>query len=160
MRLIIVALGCDFLDSEVKAALSPIALWAAVVCGGATAITDYQAAMASSYPAAFNNVAIMFANGEGVEKNSDKAEDLYVQVLNRTIHCCAVPVVRYLLDEEAKHNPTDVRRVARALLTWSAALGNNDARRALDGLVADGTLAATAIPAGAKFTELPPWFPD
>jgi hypothetical protein len=65
--------------------------------GNAAAIADLKAAMAKGYPMAFNNMANALQRGEGVAKDADKAADLYMETLNRVIHCCWVPIARHLL---------------------------------------------------------------
>jgi WD40 repeat protein len=126
----------------------------------ASALTDYEAAMAADYPAAFDNVGFMLTNGQGATRDLDKAADFNLQTLNRVIYCCALPVVRRLLGEEAKYDVRDVHRVCRELLRWAAALGSADARQTLTELVSSGTLEATDIPSSAHFTDLPPWFKE
>lgn len=126
----------------------------------AAALSDYDAAMAAGYPAAFNNVRLMLANGQGAKRDPAKAADLNLQTLNRVIYCCALPVVRRLLSEEAKYDVSEVHRICRELLKWAAALGNADARQTLTELVSNGTLEATDIPPPAQFTDLPPWFKE
>jgi hypothetical protein len=128
--------------------------------GYTAALTDYEAAMAADYPAAFNNVGFMLTNGQGATKDLDKASDFNLQTLNRVIYCCSLPVVRRLLGEEAKYDVRDVHRVCRELLRWAAALGSADARQTLTELVSSGTLEATDIPSPAQFTDLPPWFKE
>jgi TPR repeat protein len=107
----------------------------------AAAITDLQTAMTRGYPMAFNNVASAYRDGEGVTKDQAKAAALSVEFLNRVIHCCTVPVARHLLAEEAKHKAADVRRVARELLLWAAALSSEPARALLAELAANDSLA-------------------
>jgi WD40 repeat protein len=126
----------------------------------ASALTDYEAAMAADYPAAFNNIGFMLTNGQGATRDLDKASDFNLQTLNRVIYCCALPAARRLLGEEAKYDVRDVHRVCRELLRWAAALGSADARQTLTELVSSGTLEATDMPSPAQFTDLPPWFKE
>jgi tetratricopeptide (TPR) repeat protein len=121
---------------------------------------DLAAAMDQGYPSAFNNLGYAYGQGEGVEKNEGIMAAFYLETFNRTVHCCWVPVARHLLENEADHDPTVVRRVVHALTQWAAALGTEGAQALLDELYAAGTLIKPAdVSAIAKdtFTDLPTW---
>src|SRR5262249_31026734 len=118
----------------------------------------YKAAMAKGYPMAFNNMAFAYQHGNGVEEDTDKAADLYLETLNRVLHCCWVAVARHLLVEEEKHDRAQVRRVVRELTPWAAALGSTHAYELLAELTAQGKIDPIEVPAAATVNDLPPWF--
>jgi hypothetical protein len=123
------------------------------------ALDDYRAAMASGYPAAFHDMAIAYEHGSGVKMDEDKAADLTLEMLNRVLHCCWVPVARHLLEQRDKHDKAQLRQVVAELSRWSATLGSGPARALLAELTTNGTLpAGTAPDSEARFTDLPPWF--
>jgi tetratricopeptide (TPR) repeat protein len=132
--------------------------WSSAHANDATAIADLRAAMAMGYPLAFNNMAHALLAGEGTAPDAAKAADLFMETLNRTIHCCWTLVARHLLDVESKHDAAAVRRVVRELTSWAAALGSSPARNLLSELTTKGTIDPIDIPAAVTFTATPPWF--
>jgi hypothetical protein len=124
-------------------------------------LADLNVAMAQGYPIAFDDMAGAYERGEGVEKDKAKAADLTLQTFNRVVACCATRVARHLLEVEEKHDPENVRRVVRELLTRAAALADRSAHELLAELTDPGTLAP-AYPARiatgkADFTTAPRW---
>jgi tetratricopeptide (TPR) repeat protein len=122
----------------------------------AVAIEDFGAAMAVGYPAAFNNMARMFALGEGVTKNGAREAELTIELLNRVIHNCALTVAQHLLSEENKHDKASVRRVVKLLLHWSAALGNFEARKFISELVERKIILPSEFLHPVRMADLPP----
>jgi hypothetical protein len=90
-------------------------------------LADLKAAMERGYPMAFNNLGYAYEMGEGVEKDPDRAADLYLETTNRVLKCCWVPVARRILGEEDKYDKTSVHRVLGVLTQWAAALGSQSA---------------------------------
>lgn len=126
----------------------------------AAAMHDFNAALERGYPVAFNNAAIAYRRGQGVPTDEVKAGDLYLETLNRIIHCCWMPVARHLLDQESQHDVTTVRRVVHELLLWAEALGSEPAEKMLTELYANAVLVRPTDrpPLGkADFQSLPPW---
>jgi TPR repeat protein len=107
---------------------------------------DLAAAMTHGYPLAFNNMALLYEQGEGVAKDTAKAAALIVEFTNRVIGCCAARVARHLVDVEAQHEKAVVHEVAAALLGWAAELGSVAAHEALASLTLDRRLAAPLAP--------------
>jgi tetratricopeptide (TPR) repeat protein len=121
-------------------------------------LADLKAAMERGYPMAFNNMANAYASGEGVEKDANRAADLYLEATNRVLHCCWVPVAHRILGDENKYDKASVQRVVGALTQWAAALDSQPARDLFVELSARGILpSATPLPP-AKFTDPPPWW--
>ncbi|MEO1610497.1 MAG: hypothetical protein AAFR90_14440, partial [Pseudomonadota bacterium] len=116
-----------------------------------------QQAMDQGYPAAFNNMALAYAEGEGVEKDRQKANALFLERLNRIIYCCWVPVAKQIMQEQAQLNRDDVRLVLGALTPWAAALGDTRATALLNQLATDGIIPTATPPEPAKFKDTPPW---
>lgn len=124
----------------------------------AEARSDYEAAMAKGYPAAFNNMGQMIYYGQGVTVDRSQAAADFVQAFNRFVYCCAKPVALALLNARTEAGSDDGIQVSRALLLWSAALGNSDARTTLDELYTTGALTPAAAFPSANFSDVPPWF--
>lgn len=127
---------------------------------GKSATADLDAAIKAGYPVAFNNLAGRHERGEGVKKDEAKAADLYLEYFNRTLYCCLAPIARDLITPAGGRDASESRRVAGALLSWSAALGSTASRDLLAELVTEGTLPATDPAPAATFTDLPPWLRD
>jgi tetratricopeptide (TPR) repeat protein len=132
--------------------------WTGAKASDGAAIADLKSAIALGYPAAFNNMAYAFLRGEGLDADADKAAQLFMETLNRTIYCCWVPVARHLLEEAGKHDPTAVRRVVGKLTPWAAALGSAPARDLMTELTSKGAIDAVEIDVAASFADVPPWF--
>jgi hypothetical protein len=119
---------------------------------------DLKAAIAKGYPIAVNNLATLYEDSQGVEKNPAKAADLNFEFLNRVARCCMASAIRALLVEKDRHDASTVARVATALLAWAADLGNAEAEAVLAEEGRAGHLPPPAFPRGkASVKDLPPW---
>jgi hypothetical protein len=155
--------GCGGNDATcpipVQAAAGPT-----VGAEGAAALSaagrDLKIATDLGYIAAFNGMAIAFADGRGVEKDAEKAGNLYVEYFNRVMACCWEPSARRLLADEPRHDSKAVRRVVAEFTRWSAALGSEASRLLMAELIANGTLATQDPLPPATVTDLPPWLKD
>jgi TPR repeat protein len=110
---------------------------------------DYEAAAKSGYPMAFNNLASILAEREG-EQSLDRAASLHVEALNHTLNCCWPTVAQLLLEQKQTLGEARTQRVVRTLTSWSAALGNAEAKRLLASIGENS-------PVAAAFTDTPPW---
>lgn len=110
---------------------------------------DFQAAAKLGYPIAFNNLAFDLG-GSANESVLDDAASLYLQALNRTLHCCWPLIARTLLDDEQSPGMAERRTLVRTITAWSAALGNTDAALILESL-------GEPTPAPAGFSDTPYW---
>ena len=100
---------------------------------------DLTAATALGYPIAFNNMAIVYEDGN----DSYKAAALVIEFLNRVTLCCAPPVVRKLFDDQAPQDE-NLTKVIAALLGWAADLGNGPAHEMLATLTLERRLSSPA----------------
>jgi len=103
---------------------------------------DLKSGMEKGYPFAFNNQAYSLANGEGIEKDSDQATNLYMQTFGLVAQCCVPSAMRELLKSETQLDPAKTLRVVEALTSWSARIGNPEAHVLLAELARDRRLAA------------------
>jgi tetratricopeptide (TPR) repeat protein len=110
----------------------------------AAALADLRIAAEEGYPIAFNNLALAYQNGEGVEEDGHKAADFYLETFNRIVACCAVRVAQHILEVEDQYDAPTVRRVVRALLERAAALGVPQAHEMLGDFYVTGKLTLTA----------------
>ena len=103
---------------------------------------DLEVAMNKGYPMAFNNMGYAFLNGEGVDKSPKKGANLYLETFNRVVHCCGTQVAGHLLSlrDRNKRNGDTLRRTARMILDWGAALGDPQAHEVLGELYEAGEL--------------------
>lgn len=139
----------------------------AVTANRASALADYEAAIAKGYPMAFNNMALAFQEGHGVAKSAVRAQGLKLQTLNHVLYCCWVSVARQLLVGTTPNSTFDnsfdtaaVHHVVRELTLGSLALGSPDAHSLLNELIAKGVVATAELPSSANFTALPPWLKE
>ena len=107
----------------------------------AAALGDLRIAAEQGYPVAFNNLAIAYQNGAGVEKDKHKAADFYLETFNRIAACCAVGVAQHILEVEDQYDALTIRRVVGALLERAAALGVPQAHEMLGDFYVTGKLA-------------------
>ena len=122
-------------------------------------ITDLKAAMARGYPMAFNNMGVAVRDGHGVKKNQEKANELFLQRLNRIIHCCWHTAANHLIAEADKYDQSKVYRIINVITGWAAALGSDGAKSLFDRFHAIGALTdAGTWNAKASFSDIPPWF--
>ena len=123
----------------------------------ALGIENLQDAKKADYPMAFNNLALAFAKGEGVGPNTEEAKALYLERLNRFIHCCWAPIAEELLKSNAQLNRDDLHLVIRELTKWAAALGDSRAVALLKRLAQDDIVDDATPSKSANFQTRPPW---
>lgn len=110
-----------------------------VDAANAAAKADLQHAVELKYPGAF------ILTGTTVE------------AFNRALYCCYSALVDKLLDE-GKVRGHNVKDAIRELLIWSAALGSQEAKDALDRLADAGSIKPFVGPLPkADFASVPPW---
>ncbi|MGE0023758.1 MAG: hypothetical protein AB7S70_09035, partial [Hyphomicrobium sp.] len=107
---------------------------------------DLKAGMEKGYPFAFNNQAYALGTGEGIEKDSDEATNLYMQTFGLIAQCCVPSAMRELLKSEAVLDSAKVLRVVEALAGWSARIGNPEAHMLLAELARDKRLPMESGP--------------
>lgn len=100
---------------------------------------------------------LSYGVGHGVKKDLMKRAEYYLETFNRVVHCCALRVRQYFLEEKHKYNAKTLNRVVKGLLRWAVALDAKGAKAFLEKLYNDGVLERSPAFAAANFKSVPPW---
>jgi hypothetical protein len=119
--------------------------------------SDLGASMELSYPYAFVAQGNDQEEGFGATKDMKQAADYYLEAFNRAVICCVLAAANELMAVQQSNDFPLAPRAAHALVLWTAALGNVEARELLSRWNDTGELRSTKAVDDAKLTDLPYW---